>query len=31
MNTDTLKRQWKQLRGNVRKQWGLQEDRTADA
>jgi uncharacterized protein YjbJ (UPF0337 family) len=22
MNKDTLKGQWKQLKGNVRKQWG---------
>jgi uncharacterized protein YjbJ (UPF0337 family) len=31
MNADALKGQWKQLRGSARKQWGLQEDRTADA
>jgi len=30
MNTDTLKGQWKQLRGHVRKQWGLLTDDDLD-
>lgn len=30
MNADTLKGQWKQLRGNVRKQWGLLTDDDLD-
>jgi uncharacterized protein YjbJ (UPF0337 family) len=30
MNTDTLKGQWQQLKGNVRKQWGKLTDDDLD-
>ncbi len=30
MNTDTLKGQWQQLKGNVRKQWGKLTDDDMD-